>query len=198
MNITEIKAAADSYMHRTDLTSKWATFIPLAEAVLFRELDLKDLEVVSSITSSGGYITLPADFGRLSRLTYTSNSQEVNVNYIDRPDSYVGTTQIGYSQENGKLRVFPDVSDTTYKLYYLPNISPLTDTMTTNWLSINAPDLYIYAICLEAAKWVRDGDQIQILSSQVSVLLDSVKNLSKRRALPSNSNLQVRIKPPLV
>ena len=63
-----------------------------------------------------------------------------------------------------------------------------------NWLYQNAPDLYLYATCLEAAKWVRDGDQISILSQNVTTLMESVRNLSKRKAKPVRGGLQVRFK----
>ena len=51
MTFTELKALAASYMHRTDLTDKWATFITIAEAQMFRDLDLKETEASVSLTS---------------------------------------------------------------------------------------------------------------------------------------------------
>lgn len=198
MTFTELKTRAESYMHRTDLATLWTTFIPLAESMLFRELDLKETESSVVLTASGGYLTLPADFGKVSRLTYTKNGREINLDYIDRPDSYVSSTPIGYSQENNKLRIFPSLSDGDYTLYYLVNIVPLSDSVPTNWLSLNAADLYLYATCLEAAKWARDGDQIAILSPMVQSLIESVRSFSKRRILPMNAGLQIKINPPLV
>lgn len=198
MTFTELKALAASYMHRTDLTDKWASFIAVAEAQMFRDLDLKETEASVSLTSVSNYLTLPNDFGKVSRLVYTSNGQEINLDYIARPDNYVGTTPIGYSQENNKLRIFPAVADADYTLYYFVNLEPLSDTVATNWLSLNAADLYLYATCLEAAKWTRDGDQITLLSQLVQPLVESVRSFSKRRALPNSAGLQVKIKQPLV
>jgi len=70
--------------------------------------------------------------------------------------------------------------------------------VATNWLSINASDLYLYATCLDAAKWIRDGDQITILAQMVDGLLVSVRNLSKRRAKPNRGGLRLKIKHPLL
>lgn len=197
MTYTELITRADSYMHRTDLTSLWPTFIANAEAVMFREMDLREMELSTTGTAVDGFITLPADFGTMGRLTVTVGGNEVNVEYNSRPDTYVTTNPLTYSQENNKLRLFPKATNQTYTLYYTANMLPLTAGSPTNWLSLNAADLYMYASCLEAAKWIRDGDQITILAQMVSGLIESVRNLSKRRAKPNRGGLRVKIKQPL-
>lgn len=198
MTFTELKAQAESYMHRTDLTASWPTFIALAEAMMFRELDLRETESSVVLTSVNNYLTLPADFGVVSRLTYTQNGREINLDYIDRPDNFVGSTPMGYSREDDKLRIFPVVADADYTLYYLVDLSPLSDSVATNWLSLNASDLYLYATCLEAAKWTRDGDLMALLTPMVQSLVESVRSLSKRRTFPMTGGLQIKIKQPLV
>lgn len=198
MTYTELITRADSYMHRTDLTALWPTFIDNAEAVMFRELsDLREMELSVTGTAVDGFITLPADFGTMGRLTVTLGGNEINVDYNSRSDSYPATNPLTYSQENNKLRLFPAATNQTYKLYYTTNLAPLGIGTATNWLSINASDLYMYASCLEAAKWIRDGDQVAILSPMVAGLIESVRNLSKRRAKPNRGNLRVKIKQPL-
>ena len=198
MTYTELITRADSYMHRSDLTALWPTFIDNAEAVMFRELsDLREMELSVTGTAVDGFITLPADFGTMGRLTVTLGGNEINVDYNSRSDSYPATNPLTYSQENNKLRLFPAATNQTYKLYYTTNLAPLGIGTATNWLSINASDLYMYASCLEAAKWIRDGDQVAILSPMVAGLIESVRNLSKRRAKPNRGNLRVKIKQPL-
>ena len=198
MTYSELITRADSYMHRTDLTALWPTFIDNAEAVMFRELsDLREMELSVTGTAVDGFITLPADFGTMGRLTVTLGGNEINVDYNSRSDSYPATNPLTYSQENNKLRLFPAATNQTYKLYYTTNLAPLGIGTATNWLSINASDLYMYASCLEAAKWIRDGDQVAILSPMVAGLIESVRNLSKRRAKPNRGNLRVKIKQPL-
>lgn len=197
MTYNELITRADSYMHRTDLTSLWPTFIANAEAVMFREMDLREMELSTTGTAVGGFITLPADFGTMGRLTVTVGGNEVNVEYNARPDTYVTTNPLTYSQENNKLRLFPNATNQTYTLYYTANMLPLTAGSPTNWLSLNAADLYMYASCLEAAKWIRDGDQIAMLVQIVTGLIESVRNLSKRRAKPNRGGLRVKIKQPL-
>lgn len=197
MTYTELQARADSYMHRTDLATLWPTFIANAEAVMFRELDLREMELSVTGTAVSGFITLPADFGVMGRLTVTVGGNETNVDYNNRTDTYPTTNPLTYSQENNKLRLFPTATNQVYTLYYTANLAPLSVSTATNWLSINASDLYMYAACLEAAKWIRDGDQMTILAQMVSGLIESVRNLSKRRAKPNRGGLRLKIKHPL-
>lgn len=197
MTYTELQARADSYMHRTDLTTLWPAFIETAEATLFREVDLREMEVSTTGTAVDGFITLPADFGRMGRLTVTIGGNEVNVDYNSRTDGYPATNPVSYSQENNQLRLFPVATNQAYKLYYTANMSKLSVGVATNWLSLNAPDLYLYASCLEAAKWIRDGDQITILAQMVAPLLESVRSLTKRRASPNRGGLRLKLRNPL-
>jgi hypothetical protein len=198
MTYAELQTAIASYMHRTDLTAKLPEFISLAESYMFRELDLREMEVSLTGTAVDGYITLPSDFGQMGRLTTMIGANECNVTYNSRTDSYPATNPITYSQEKNKLRLFPVATNQDYTLYYTAKITPLSDVDTTNWLSLNAPDLYLYLSCLEAAKWTRDGDQITILTQFVMPLLESVRNLTKRRAKPNRGSLQMRLKNTLI
>ena len=199
MNYDQLIERATSYMHRTDLTAQWPTFIATAENYLFRELDLREMELSATVTSLDGFITLPADFGRMGRLTRTADGAEADIPYNNRTDSYTATSPVTYSQENNKLRLFPASTGQTFKIYYTANMAGLVASARTetNWLSLNAADLYVCTTCLEAAKWLRDGDQVIQLSQMVAPLLDSVRNLSKRRSIPNRGGLRVRMRNPL-
>ena len=213
MNYDQLIERATSYMHRTDLTAQWPTFIAMAENYLFRELDLRELEVSATVTSVDGFIdllslpqpsgspvTVPVVFGRMGRLTRTVNGVEYDIEYNNRTDSYTATSPITYSQENNKLRLFPASTGQTFKIYYTANMGGLAASAptATNWLSLNAADLYVYTTCLEAAKWLRDGDQVIQLSQMVAPLMESVRNLSKRRSIPNRGGLRVRMRNPLI
>ena len=53
MNYTDLKNAIVNYTHRDDLTAKLPTFIQLAEAYIFRELSLNEIEISVTSTTSG-------------------------------------------------------------------------------------------------------------------------------------------------
>ena len=198
MTYAELQTAIVSYMHRTDLSAKLPEFISLAESYMFRELDLREMEISLTGTAIDGFITLPSDFGRMGRLTTTIGGCERDIEYNSRTDNYPSTNPITYSQENGKLRLFPTSSNQDYTMYYTASITPLSDIAPTNWLSIHAPDLYLYLSCLEAAKWIRDGDQVTLLNQYAMPLMESVRNLTKRKAKPNRGGLRVRLRNTLI
>ena len=70
----------------------------------------------------------------------------------------------------------------------------MSATNATNWLSINAPDLYLFASCLEGAKYIRAGDLAQALTVMVAEKVDAVRRFIERKTLPSNSGLQIKVR----
>ncbi len=192
MTFATLKTDVADYLHRTDLTPKMATFIALAEAALFRELQIKDLSVSVTGTTTGEYATLPADFGTVVRLTATVGDSEYNLDYKAKDYTTTLTYPNSYSLENNKLRIFGTSTGQAYTLYYIANIAPLSDTNTTNWLLTNAPDLYLYATAMEAAKYIKDVNEIQMLAPMVSSLVESVRRLSERKGQPTSGSMQIK------
>lgn len=195
MNYDSLKADIASYLSRTDLTADIPGFIERAEAFLFRELVLSDLETSTSGTTSGGVITLPADFGEVRRLTVTSYGLERTLDYKTPHDNHTGDGRAptSYSFEGGALRLFPEAgTGYPYVLYYTPKLTALSATNTTNWLTTNAPDLYLYACALEGAKHVKDDEEIARCSGMLPALLSSVQAYSRRKGVPSLGGLRVQ------
>ena len=193
MNYTELKTNIADYLHRTDLGSKLDTFIALAEAFLFRELNVPELEISVTGTSTGGTIAIPADFGTLSRLTITHAGREIDLDHatLGYPINFSGHP-CGYSMQDGVITVSPapDASY-PYTLHYTPVLTPLSDVAPTNWLIKKAPDLYLLACQYQGAKYVGDMTTLQILVGEMAPLLDSVQRLTKRRQALRGS-LQIR------
>lgn len=192
MNYTMLQADIADYLQRTDLTAKIPSFIALAETSMFREINIKDIQTAVTLATVGEYLTLPADFGSIVRLTTTVGSIEKTLDYISpverRSDGHIGN----YGFENGQIRVYGAGSTTTVKLYYTPLIAPLSASVATNWLLDNAKDLYLYASALEGAKYLRDETEAAALGGMVSGLIDSVRRLSERKWQPSSGSLQIK------
>ena len=179
------------YLHRTDLTAQIPGFIARAESAMFRELNVKDIQTMVDDTTDEDFITLPTDFAFVIRLTTTVGGVEHTLDYVSPTDAYTGDQSTKYTFEQGGIRILGAGNGTAYQLYYTPAISALSSTLTTNWLLDNAPDLYLYASCLEGAKYTQDAEQISILSGMTGALLDSVRRLTNRKYLPAGS-LQIK------
>lgn len=195
MVYSELKTAVTDYLHRSDLASQVATFIARAELYLFRQLDIKATETSTSGVTSGASIALPSDCAQVTRVSVTTSGVEASLDYFAQPVDYVsGLTAPNYfSLESGALRLH-DAPGTgyTYTLYYIPVIAPLSDTVTTNWLLANAPDLYLYAVALEGARYVRNAQEVDKLGPLVNMLIESVRSKAARRHLPMGGSLQIK------
>lgn len=194
MTYSELQTQVLSYLHRTDLAAQCPTFISLAEAYLFRELHVKELQVSAVGTTTSGYGDLPVDFGSVSRVSVTYGNSARTLDYISVADAPISTTSCPsfYSLENNKLRIWGAADGQEYTLFYIPAIQPLSDTNTSNWILANAPDLYLYASALEGAKYVRNAAEEQKLIGVISAALDSVKRFTERRGQPATGSLQIK------
>ena len=191
MNYDELKTDVAAYLHRTDLTAFMPGFVERAEAFLFRELPIKDLTTKVAGTTTGEYFTLPSDLGSISKVTVTIGSSEVALDYMAQPISYSTTYPEFYSFDNGQGRIW-GASGQAYTLYYTPNITALSGSNTSNWLLVNAQDLYFYAVALEAARYTRNTAEVDRVSALLPALLDSVRSFNTRRGIPSSGSLQIR------
>ena len=133
MSYSSLKTDVADYLHRTDLTAKMASFITLAEYSLFREIQVKDTELIVAGVTVGQYGTLPSDFGKVSRITATVGDSEYNLDYKSPDFSTTLAYPNAYALENNKIRIFGSSTGQTYTLYYIPKLVPLSDS-TTNWL----------------------------------------------------------------
>jgi hypothetical protein len=194
MTYTQLKTEIANYLHRTDLTAQIPMFITLAESFLFRELNIKELQISATGTTTGGYGTLPVDFGSVSRVSITYSGAARTLDYVSLADAPTSVNaQPGkYSLEKNKLRIWGAADGQTYTLYYTPLIAALSASVTTNWILENAFDLYLYAASLEGAKYVRNEAEIAKLGAAIPGLLDGVKRYSERRGQPATGSMQIR------
>ncbi len=196
MTYAELQVAAADYLHRTDLATKMPGFVTLAEASLFRELaSLKPTDTEITGTTSGGLIPIPADLASIVKLSVTYAGTESELPYRNDPSIYAagGDVPSGYDIQGDSIRLLPAAgTGYGYTLYYTPKLVPLSDSVTSNWLLANAPDLYMYAVALEGARHVRNAPVVALLGPMVAGLLDSVQRSSERTGQPTRGGLQIR------
>lgn len=194
MSYATLQVDAADYLHRTDLTAKMPAFVTLAEAFLFRELMVKDTAISVVGSTIGEYGTLPTDFGTVSRITATVGDAEYNLDYKSPDYSTTLTYPSAYALESNQIRIFGSSTGQAYTLYYIPKLTALSTLNPTNWLHDNAYDLYMYAVALEAAKYIRDAQEVQTLTPMVMSLVDSVRRLSERKGQPANGSMQIKVR----
>lgn len=194
MNYADLKSRLAEYLHRTDLVAKTADFIATAEAYLFRELNVKEMQLTATGTTTLGYSALPVDFANVLKVQVENGGQKYTLDYMSDPINPIAVTAypMHYSIEGTQIKIWGAADGQAYALFYTPNIAPLSDLNPTNWLITNAADLYLYASSLEAARYIRNAGEIDRLSGLVPALLESTKRYSERHGLPSIGSLRIR------
>lgn len=192
MTYSELQTNVTSYLHRADIAAKVPGFIALAEAFMFRELQVKELQISVTGVTTEEYAALPTDFGTLSRISVTIGGKESSLDYKAQSETSRGNAPYSFSLENNQLRLWGAGTGQAYTLYYIPDIQPLSALVETNWLLDNAYDLYFYASVLEGAKHVRNQGEIDKLTPMIGPLLDSVKRFADRRAQPVIGTMQMK------
>lgn len=193
---SSLVTAALNNAHRNDaqLTGQMDRLVQLAEMEMFRELPLLQLEATAS-GATGSTIAYPAGLGQIERLSVNMYGSDTTLDYVS-PAAYrpSGVGQpCAYVVENSVITLLPGPAGPyTYTLYYIADLSPITAVSPTNWLILNAPDLYFYALNIQVAIWTKDAEEQAQNIPLYQRAMDSVQRRDRRRQLPMRGGLQIR------
>lgn len=161
-NYADLVAAIPNWMSRSNakLTNVIPDLVTLAEVRHKNDLKLKSQVVVLPGTTASETIALPSRFSELQSLVFSYGGSDVALQYvppeeIERYGIVTGLadryTIIG---DNIKVARPPDTTY-SYTLTYYQDFGGLKAN-STNWLMTNAPNVYLYAVLLEACLFVKD------------------------------------------
>jgi len=165
-----LKYAIADFLNRDDLTDTAIdSFIGLCEADLQRRLQDHYLaEVATTLTVNSQYTALPADFRGLIRLSVDGDNRSLNAITADEMQDfrYSNGDTAGkpryYAITKGQLEVFPTPDEAyTVNLIYTQDLTPLSDSNTSNWVLAEAPDAYLYGSLAHTAAYLRDDGRLQ-------------------------------------
>lgn len=156
-------------LHRSDLTSYLADYIALAEARIYRELRVRQMEATFSTAISGGVIALPTSYLEL-KYAYVSGSPTGKLQRRDSEWIYAAYPtrsaegQPKFIARDGTNFIFGPYPDSNYTIAgtYYKQLTALSGSNTTNWLITDAPDLLLYASLVEATTDVMDDERITL------------------------------------
>jgi hypothetical protein len=200
---TELKDAVADWLDRSDLTARIPDFITLAEARLNRDLRIRPMEVRSSMETTSGqrYFNLPGGYLQMRNMQMNTNPitplEYITPEMLDRlygsdttgkPRAY---TLIG---DEIQLAPIPD-SDYTVEMAFYEKFTPLGDgtsgTVTTNWLTTNAPDILLYGALLEAEPFIKNDERIRLW---LSAYEGAVKKIQDADARDRHSGSAMRVR----
>ncbi|SPY08169.1 phage adaptor protein [Oligella urethralis] len=161
MNFTELRSTVADWLHRSDLNGVLPTFIKLAESRINR--DLRTEEMVKSVTGSvtDSTITLPDDF-RQAKSVLVNGKPVVYASSLESKRYDVAGDAYFYTIVGNQINIRPKSTSADYELIYYASIEPLSDNKPTNWLLAKYPDVYLYAVLLESAPYIKDNEAAEV------------------------------------
>jgi hypothetical protein len=180
---TNLKAAVAEWLNRTDLTNQIPDFITLFEARLQR--DLKRTTKTTTLYVSSQEVAVPADFNNPVSLRINSGTV-----YQDRPlkrcsPRMFGEVLAGYNGTPGRpthyaffndALQFAPVPDQSYDctMVYVTSVTPLSGSVASNTVLVEAPDLYLYGTLLQAAPFLENDERIPTWEKFVTAAIDGM------------------------
>lgn len=179
MNYTQLVQAVADLMHRTDLSASIPTFIALTEAELNRTLRVRQMEVDLPLTTiAGNMITLADDIADVKSLWVPGfEGSPLEANAFDAVlASGLNGTPTMYDRKGAKgvfINGSGDVKGVVYQ-----KIPALGDSVPSNWLLDEHPDVYLYGALVQAAIYAKDDPATY--DGQYAEALSGVTGSSKR------------------
>jgi len=169
---TELQTLVPQYAERTDtaFADQIPTFIALAENRLATEMKQQGFQAVVSgqlpLTSA---LAKPS-FWKETISFYFTNADGERVPILLRPLEYVRNYWPNSSLQD-EPKFYADYNAThfllgptpvaayDFELVYYARLQPLSDTNTSNWLTLNAPQALFAAIMVEACRYIKSARQ---------------------------------------
>ena len=169
-NYSELNTAVANWLDRDDLTDRIPEFIALCEARFNRLLRIRAMEYKQTASTVSGQrnLALPTGFIQMRNLQINA-SPIVPMQYVTHEiyDRLYGSTLTGTPQmytiiaDEIQLGPIPGSVMTIEMLFY-KKFDALTPSATTNWMIINAPDVYLYGCLLEAEPFIMNDPRVQL------------------------------------
>jgi hypothetical protein len=200
---TELKDAIADWLDRSDLTARIPDFIALAEARINRELRIRPMEVRSTMTTTAGnqYFNLPGGYIQMRNIQLNTNPT-TPLEYItpEMLDRLYGSSTTGkpraYTLIGDEIQLAP-IPDSAYTLEmaFYEKFTALGDgtsgTVTSNWLTTNAPDILLYGALMEAEPFIKNDERVAVWLNGYGNAIDKLQKADQRDR-HSGSAMRVR------
>lgn len=195
-NYSDLLAAVEGWLNRTDLTATIPDFIRLAETEFNRRLRTIEMEMRSTSTLTSDSLALPTDFVGLRSIKIDSTTLEYAPPADIFEDERTGGYPTRYTITDGAFFFRPAPTSGSVKLDYYAAIPALTVSNTTNWLMTKHPDLYLFATCAQAEWYVVNDTRVDAWKARADELIEQINGATQKeryggRRLTARHNVPV-------
>jgi hypothetical protein len=179
---SDLKTAVASWLNKTNLTTQIPDLVALAESNIRRDVHTRSHETRTASTLTGETLTFPTRFMRVRSLSVGGKPME----YLS-PEAYQTKVDQEYSSQGyytiigQSIYVLNGASGDDYILVYDASLTGFSADADTNWLLTNAPEVYLWGACEQAAVFLKDTAAAQDYNARYSAAVANL-NRSERMA----------------
>ena len=177
----ELKTSIANWADRDDLTNFIPDFIALTEARFNRALRLRSMEQKQIAMTVGGQsnYALPVNYLQMREFRL-NNNPTVSLTYVSPEIFEAWNLGSGipkfYTIIANEIRIGPTPAG-VYEMEMLfwrkfPNLGP---TVASNWMLLNAPDVYLYGALLELEPFIQNDARIAVWGSGYSKAIENIQ-----------------------
>lgn len=188
MNYIEIKETALAYSDKegdTVIASKLDNFLRIVESRVNRVLKVQKMSTVDTIPTSESqqYYDLPQGFAGLRDVSIksagTESTKKSSLSYVSPEQMNIHTTTGNrtkvYTIITGRIQISPPQDNKILELIYYLKLAGLTPEDDTNWLSEDAPDVYIYGLMVEISAFVKNASATNLWDTRFKEALGEIE-----------------------
>jgi len=189
-DILDLRTAVVEQVGRADIADVFPRLVSLAEADFNRKLRLRRMINEETVTFYDGKGALPHDY-----LEMIGVYAPCGFEYHEQTPQHVRRSGYYYSIErldmvaphlSGQLRVqyygkipslvgYVDLTGLPLVGVIAPGPGAMFDMTRTNWMLEQYPELYLYGVGTEAAKYLKDGDMAQASGGLLAAAIADVR-----------------------
>tara|TARA_R100001443_G_scaffold27140_3_gene40436 strand:- start:14427 stop:15053 length:627 start_codon:yes stop_codon:yes gene_type:complete len=165
-----LQTAVANWLDRDDLSDRIPEFIALNEAIFNRILRIRPMETTVTATTVGGTKSydLPTGYVQMRQI-HLATSPITPVQYLSPEMMY----RVWAGSTSGKPHSYTIIGDKVffgptpdsaydYTITYYKTFDNLSDSTTTNWVILNAADVYLYGTLLQAEPFLNNDQRISV------------------------------------
>lgn len=158
-NYGELKTAVTRYLKRPDLADLYADWVDFASSRIDQDLRLPEQEYRTISVANAQYLSLPLDYIELRNIQVAAQGGALPLRYMtpEQLDNFSRFDQQQpikyYTIVNGQLELIPAPaadSTTEIELFYYAKLPVPDQDADTNKVLTAFPQLYLYAMMIEA------------------------------------------------
>jgi hypothetical protein len=189
----DLRIAVADHVGNSNISDVMSRLTQTAEAWLNQKLRAREQITMDTVTFASGSAPLPADYLEMVALYDVSGRYPLTQGTLQETKR-VNSPYWRYAVDGSNIYLYGVTGDRNIEYYAaLPTIS--SSAAGSNWLLQKYPNAYLYAVSLEAAKFLRDAELTQATATLLQGAMNDLK-IDDERAQWGNGAVRLQMQTP--